>query len=231
MNRFKNLASDVINLAWPNLCLLCEQPLVQGEKHICMNCLYEMPKTDFKSFRTNLAADRFYGKIIFEKAAAGYLYQKESKVQTVLELLKYKGEKELGESLAVFTGAKLLSKGFFEYIDVIVPVPLHRNKAKIRGYNQSDWIAKGLSRISGIPYDASHLCRVIKNPTQTTKSIWERWENAQGLFKLNHPETFAGKHILLVDDVLTSGSTLCACGQVLLEVPGVRVSFFALALA
>jgi len=228
---FSNITSDIMNLAWPNLCQICEKPLVQGEKHLCMNCLYELPKTDFKSFRMNIAADRFYGKIPFEKITAGFLYQKESKVQTVLELLKYKGEKELGECLGSFAGSRIASTGFFKDIDLIVPVPLHKDKAKKRGYNQSEWIAKGLSQISGIAYDSTHLHRVVKNPTQTTKSIWERWENAQGLFELRDTEIFSGKHILLVDDVLTSGSTLCACGQAILKAPEAKISFFALALA
>lgn len=231
MSRFNNIVSDLMDLAWPNLCLLCEKPLVQGEKHLCMNCLYELPKTDFKSFQTNPAADRFYGRTLFEKTAAGYIYQKESKVQTALELLKYKGEKELGESLAGFAGARLLANGFFEGIDVIVPVPLHKEKAKKRGFNQSEWIAKGLSRVSNIPCNTDHLHRIVKNPTQTTKSIWERWENTQGLFCLKNAECLSGKHILLVDDVLTSGSTLCACGETILKAPDTKISFFALALA
>ncbi|MDD4923039.1 MAG: phosphoribosyltransferase family protein [Bacteroidales bacterium] len=231
MNWFKSIVSDVMDLAWPNLCHICEQPLVQGEQHLCMNCLYELPKANFKSFRMNLSADRFYGKVLFEKSAAGYLYQKESNIQTALELLKYKGEKELGECLAKFAGARLFSAGFFEDIDLIIPVPLHKDKAKKRGYNQSEWIAKGLSQISQIPYDAGHLLRTIKNPTQTTKTIWERWENAQGLFELRNADSIAGKHLLLVDDVLTSGSTLCACGQTILKAPQAKISFFALALA
>lgn len=231
MNHFSRIITDMMNLAWPNLCLLCEKPLIQGERHVCLNCLYEMPKAGFRSFENNLAADRFYGKIPFEKITAGYLYQKESKVQTALELLKYKGEMELGSCLAGFIGANLLSEGFFEHIDLIIPVPLHKAKAKKRGYNQSEWIARGLSQITGIPYDTGHLLRVLKNPTQTTKSIWERWENAQGLFMLRNPASFADKHILLVDDVLTSGSTLCACGKAMLEAPNSKVSFFSLALA
>lgn len=231
MSRISRILSDLMDLAWPNLCLLCEKPLIQGEQHLCLNCLYEMPKTGFKSFSNNLAADRFYGKIPFEKATAGYHYQKESNVKAALELLKYKGEKEVGSCLAGFIGAKLLAEGFFENIDLIIPVPLHKTKAKERGYNQSDWIAKGLSQITGIPYDVTHLQRVLKNPTQTTKSIWERWENTQGLFVLKNTEAFRGKHILLVDDVLTSGSTLCACGHAMLEVPECKISFFSLALA
>jgi Predicted amidophosphoribosyltransferases len=193
--------------------------------------LYDLPKSNFKSFNTNPAADRFYGKIPFVKATAGYLYQKESNMQTVLELIKYKGEKELGERLAGFTGSILTDKGFFDDIDLLVPVPLHREKAKKRGYNQSEWIARGLSRVSNIPLNTDNLMRTTENPTQTTKSIWERWENVQGHFTLRDPKVISGKHILLVDDVLTSGSTLEACGQAILKATEARISFFALAIA
>ena len=220
-----------MNLAWPNLCLLCESPLIDGERYICMNCLYELPKTEFKSNRTNPAADRIYGKIPFEKVTAAYHYQKESKIQSALELIKYKGEKELAEMLASYAGTRLQTSGFFEGIDLIIPVPLHKEKEKKRGYNQSEWIAKGLSRASGIPYDTRHLKRMVKNTTQTNRNIWERWENAQGLFGLRNPEDLSGKHLLLVDDVLTSGSTLCASGEPLLNTPETKLSFFALALA
>jgi ComF family protein len=231
MNRFAGIVSDLLNLAWPNLCLLCDRPLLEGEKHLCLHCLYDLPKTDFKSFVINPAADRFLGKIPFEKAAAGYLYQKESSIQKVLELIKYQGEKELGEELASLAGSKLLDKGFFEDIDILMPVPLHPKKAKKRGYNQSEWIAKGLSNVSGIPLDTNNLQRHIQNPTQTTKSIWERWQNVQGHFILNNPTAFKDKHILLIDDVLTSGSTLEACGQAIHKVAEAKISFFALAMA
>lgn len=231
MTLLRNTMSGIMDLAWPNLCLLCGKPLINGEHRVCLDCLYELPKTAFNSFRENLAADRFYGKILFEKATTGFRYQKESKIQMALELIKYKGEKELGEDLASYIASRLLSKAFFNDLDCIVPVPLHKDKAKKRGYNQSEWIAKGLSKISGIPYDASILQRHFKNPTQTTKNIWERWENTEGIFELKNLDSFAKKHILLVDDVLTSGSTLCACGLAVQKAPACNVSFFALALA
>jgi ComF family protein len=230
-HKLLEIGDSLLNLAWPDLCLLCGKSLIKGEKHLCLNCLYELPKTDDFSFHENAAADRFLGKISFEMATTGYHYYKESKVQTALELLKYKGDKEVGESLGEAAGNRLLSRGFFNDIDLLVPVPLHRQKEKKRGYNQSEWIARGLSKATGIPVDTSHLRRTLHNPTQTTKSIWQRWENVQRLFETNHPEAFAGKHILLIDDVLTSGSTLEACGQAILKSSESRISFFALALA
>jgi ComF family protein len=231
MNRFTDIVFDMINLAWPNICLLCDRPLVRGEKDLCLHCLYNLPISIPKSFCKNPAADRFYGKIPFEKATAGYFYQKESNIQKALELIKYKGEKELGERLAIYIGSKLLDNGFFENVDLLVPVPLHRKKEKKRGYNQSEWIARGLSKVSDIPINTDNLLRNLQNPTQTTKSIWERWENIQGHFVIRDPKVFANKHILLVDDVLTSGSTLEACGQAILKATQAKISFFSLAMA
>jgi len=190
-----------------------------------------LPTINHKSFTENAAAERFYGKIPFIKATAGFHYQKESNMQLILESLKYKGEKKLGETLGTYAGSKLLRQGFFNEIDLMVPVPLHRKKQKQRGYNQSEWIVRGLSRVSNIPFDCHSLIRIVDNKSQTTKSIRDRWENVASVFSLENPVSFENKHILLVDDVLTSGSTLEACGQAVIKAAGAEVSFFALAMA
>jgi ComF family protein len=218
-------------MAWPNLCLLCERTLMKGEQHVCLNCLYDLPAIHEDSFRENNTADRILGKMEFERATSGFRYNKDSSIQKALELLKYKGEKEIGSCLSSVSAHRLEEQGFFNGIDLLVPVPLHRFKQKKRGYNQSEWIAKGLSEVTGIPINRELLGRTVHNATQTTKNLWSRWENAQGLFELVNVEGCSGKHILLVDDVLTSGSTLVACGETLMQIPDVRISFFALALA
>lgn len=223
--------SGLADMAWPNLCLLCERPLTNGEQHVCLNCLYELPAIHEASFKENATADRFLGKIEFERAASGFRYNKDSSIQKALELLKYKGEKEIGSCLARVSAKRLHEQGFFKDIDALVPVPLHKRKQKKRGYNQSEWIAKGVGDVTGIPVNTTVLGRVVHNSTQTTRNLWSRWENAQGLFELGASDNMHGKHLLLVDDVLTSGSTLEACGQVLRQIPNIRISFFALALA
>lgn len=152
-------------------------------------------------------------------------------MQRILELLKYKGEKRPGELLGSYAGARLMRNNFFEGIDLLVPVPLHWKKKKLRGYNQSEWIAKGLSKVSSIPIDCTSLARHSENETQTTRNIYERWKNVTTIFSLDNEAAFENKHILLVDDVMTSGSTMEACGQVVLEAKGSSISFFALALA
>ncbi len=227
----KEIVAGLADMAWPNLCLLCERPLLSGERYVCLNCLYELPAIYDVSFRENQTADRFIGKIEFERAASGFRYNKDSNIQKALELLKYKGEKEIGRCLSKTATHRLDEQGFFKDIDGLIPVPLHKKKLKKRGYNQSEWIAKGLSEVTGIPIHTNLLVKTIHNSSQTTKNVWSRWENAQGLFELDTSHDFSGKHLLLVDDVLTSGSTLEACGQVLKQIPDVRISFFALALA
>jgi ComF family protein len=125
----------------------------------------------------------------------------------------------------------LYRDGFFDDIDLLVPVPLHRRKFRQRGYNQSDWIVRGLSDACGKPSNGQTLKRTIDNKTQTTRHLYDRWKNVASIFSLEQTEPFENKHILLVDDVLTSGSTLEACGQAVLNASGARISFFALAMA
>ena len=138
---------------------------------------------------------------------------------------------DLGETMGRFMAAELAATGFFRGIDVIIPVPLHPRKQKLRGYNQSECIARGVSAVTGIPIDVSSVLRRRHTETQTRKSAYERWENVDGIFLLRYPERFVGKHILIVDDVLTTGATTTACADALKDVGGVHVSILTLAVA
>ena len=126
--------------------------------------------------------------------------------------------------------AELLPTGFFEDVDVVIPVPLHPRKQRARGYNQSEWIARGVSAVTGIPIDTESILRKKNTETQTRKSVFERRDNVEGIFELQHPETLAGKHILIVDDVLTTGSTTLACASCLVDVEDIRISILTLAM-
>lgn len=227
----KSHFSDLLYLAYPDLCLICGTSLINDEPIICYDCLYKLPLTAFQSYSENPAAERFYGKIKFSYATAAFHYQKGSVIQIILEALKYKGESKVGDFLGSYSGQKLMGKGFFDSIDLIVPVPLHQMKLKSRGFNQSEIIAKGLSKACNIEVDCKTLLRKNDNKTQTTRNIYDRWKNVSSIFTVENKEVFMNKHILLVDDVLTSGSTLEACGQKVLESNGSQISFFALALA
>ena len=222
---------ELLNLVYPRLCIVCGKNLVAGEKHLCSDCLYALPRTRFHSFCHNPVCDRLAGKLPFEKASAAFHYHKESYMQILMENIKYKSNHELAVYLGKYAAGLYKQKCFFEQIDLILPVPLHKNKEKWRGYNQSERIASGIASRTGLAVDGTSLQRMVENPTQTTKGLWERGQNVKDVFKVVNPDQLAGKHVLIVDDVLTSGSTMEACGAALLNVSGVRLSFFALALA
>jgi ComF family protein len=221
----------LISLIYPNLCLVCNENLLQGEEAVCLSCLSKLPYTDYHLLPSNPIEQRFWGKFPVENATALYFFQKATAGQQLLHALKYRGEKQLGELLGRQLGSRLAETSTFRSIDLIVPVPLHPKKLRKRGYNQSECICKGISEAMQIPVNSTNLVRLIENPTQTRKGVYERWENTQGIFELTNVSAFTGKHILLVDDVLTTGSTIDACAQALLQADGVKISVATIAVA
>lgn len=226
-----NPVTDFLDLLYPNLCLICGNNLLRNENHICLSCLNAIPKTNFHLITENPIEKRFWGKVPVYRGTAFFFFQKGSPFQKLLHALKYKGNKEIGEVLGKYAAVDLLDSPDFSSIDVIIPVPLHRKKFISRGYNQSEWIGKGLSQILEKPQDTTSLRRLQENTTQTKKSVFERYENTEGIFELSDKTTLIGKHVLLIDDVLTTGSTLEACIRALLETEGIKISIFTLAVA
>lgn len=190
-----------------------------------------MPRTSFYRQKENPVERLFWGKIPVERATSYLYYRKGSDFKQILHRLKYGGQKEIGEAMGRYMAAELRSCGFFEGVDVIVPVPLHKKRLKQRGYNQSEWIARGISAVTGIPVDAYSVAREKNTETQTRKTIMERWENVDGIFILLNPALFIGKHVLIIDDVLTTGATTVACASVFDGIAGVQVSVLTLAVA
>lgn len=225
------MLKDLFHLMYPELCAVCGEALVRQEQHICMACLNAFPQTGFHTWPGNEVERRFWGKVPVERGIAFFYYDKESALQQAIFQLKYRGEKELGTVLGRYAGTALAEAGVYDAVDVIVPVPLHPKKRAKRGYNQSEWIARGLAEKINKPMDTEHLAHQTENASQTHKSLFDRYLNMQGVFALTDPLAFAHKHVLLVDDVITTGSTLEACIQALLQSPGVKVSVFALAMA
>lgn len=224
------ILNDLLNLFFPRLCLVCTNPLVKGEEHICLHCLNDLPHIHFTDLENNPVAQLFLGKIPFISASAFLVYEKGGHVQKLIHALKYHDNKELGFYLGRLAALHYLSTEIFTNVDVLLPVPLHPRKQKQRGYNQSEWISKGISSITGIPVDTSTLLRSQKTESQTHKTIFERWENVQDIFILNkHIPLLPNRHILLIDDVITTGSTLCSCAEVLLKTPGTQISLFGIA--
>ena len=220
-----------VHLFFPRQCAVCGAPLQEGEEGICLKCNMDMPRTNYHTCKDNPVERLFWGKVPLERATSFFFYRKGSDFRRILHQLKYGGRKELGEIMGRFIAAELHGTDFFHDIDLIVPVPLHPRKQKLRGYNQSEYIARGVSAVAGIPLDASAVIRKKHSETQTRKSTYERWENVDGIFHLRRPDRFAGKHILIVDDVLTTGATTTACADVFKDVEGVRISVLTLAMA
>lgn len=221
----------LFDIMYPNLCEVCGDNLQKQEQLLCLTCLHTLPKTNYHLIAENDLEKRFWGKVKIERATAFFYFQKGSPFQKILHSLKYKDNKELAWLLGKYGAVDLLESNVFKNIDIIIPVPLHSTKLKQRGYNQSEWIGKGLSEIICKPQDIETLIRTTETTTQTKKSMFERFENTEGVFKITNPAGIEEKHILLVDDVITTGSTLEACIHVLLQIKGVRVSVFALAVA
>lgn len=226
-----NPFADFFNLLYPDLCVVCAENLSRNEHCVCYNCLQALPKTNFHLIPDNLIEKRFWGKVPVLRCTSFFYFHKGSPFQKILHSLKYKNNKELGEVLGKYAAADLLDSSDFRSIDFIIPVPLHPSKLKLRGYNQSEWIGRGLSAVLEKPQDTTTLIRVRENTTQTKKSVFERYENTAGIFELVDKTALEDKHILLVDDVLTTGSTLEACITTLLAIKGIKVSVFSLAVA
>jgi len=218
-------------LLFPRLCVTCGDKLIEQEQWICLHCLHHIPRTNFHLQPENRVAQLFYGRVKIEFATSFFYFSKGSIYQSLLHNLKYKGMKELGEEIGKYFGIDLLQSADFSSVDLICPVPLHPMKEKKRGYNQSWWIASGIATQMQKPLSDNNLKRVTATETQTRKTRFERWQNVEGIFELNNPEAFAGKHILLVDDVITTGSTLEACAQAILSKTDARVSIATLATA
>ena len=226
-----NPIDDFINLMFPNLCVVCGIHLQKNEHQLCLSCLHDIPRTNYHLIVDNPIERKFWGKVPIHRATSYFFFQKGSSFQKLLHILKYQGNKEIGELLGKYAAMDLLDSPDFASVDLIIPVPLHPQKYRLRGYNQSEWIGKGISDILNKPVNTTSLQRIRENTTQTQKSVYERYENTEGIFQLCNKTELEGKHVLLIDDVLTTGSTLEACIVALLDAPGIKISVFTLAVA
>ena len=223
--------SDLIDIIFPRTCAVCGKSLSSSEQDICINCLMDLPRIgEYK--RDNTIEKLFYGIMPAERVASYIHYAKESPYNNLIHRMKYSDRPEIGERMAVTAATELMKDNFFEGVDIIVPLPLSKKKKRQRGYNQCDYIARGISKVTGIAMDNKSVVRHIANATQTHKHRDERWKNVENIFSVVDAEPLKGKHILLVDDVLTTGATLTSCGNTILAaVPDAKISIFTLACA
>lgn len=227
-SQLKNCVSSLLSLFFPDLCCVCGRILVKGEEFICLHCQSKLPKIFYHTNNT-LLKERFVNRIPCDKMFSFLYFSKEGVGQTLVHAIKYRKNRKLGIWCGAFLYKESSSSGFFEGIDALIPVPLHKKKQAKRGFNQSEAIALGVSRESGIQVDTTHLLKTKYNQSQTAKRRYDRWVNSRETFACANPEELAGKHLLLIDDVLTTGSTVEACVQCLRDIPDVKVSVLTLA--
>lgn len=227
----KGIFDEFLNLLFPPLCLLCEQALVKTERFVCTHCQASLPVLHLHEERSRMLFQKLSATLPVDEVLAYLLYQKAGSTQKLLHLLKYKNYPELAELLGRHFGARLAEKGFAGKFDLICPVPLHPKKQKKRGYNQSDYFARGLA----IPLKASLMPGVVvrtrPSETQTRKSRLERWLNVSTIFEVPDAGKIKDKNVLLVDDVVTTGATLEACAEVIFQAGCKSLSVGAIAVA
>ncbi|MFT4659983.1 MAG: ComF family protein [Patiriisocius sp.] len=226
-----SILKSILGLFYPSICPGCSKILMNGEDMICVNCLFDLPFTDIHNKINNQVEERLAGKIPFDAATALCFYQKSSTIQSLIQALKYRGNTDIGLYLGEMLGRSLSYSNRFNDIDYIIPVPLHPMKLRMRGYNQSDFIGEGVSVALNASVSNENLVRSKHTQTQTTKSIFDRWKNVSQIFECLDPDQFANKHVLVVDDVITSGSTLEGCISALTVIPGIKISVALIACA
>ena len=230
-NTFIKYFQGLADLFFPQTCAACGNVLYNNEDVLCLNCLIELPRTGFHHITDNEVARIFWGRIPLANATSFMYFTRDSRYRHVLHELKYNGRQKIGVELGRIFGLELRNTSFHK-ADFILPVPLHISKLRRRGYNQSELIAKGLSFALNIPVETGFVSRITPTKTQTKKSRYERWENVRECFKIS-PEgrlKYRDKHLILVDDVITTGATIEACGTALIEgVEGISVSVASLA--
>jgi ComF family protein len=223
--------ADFVSLLFPELCAACRESLMANEHLICTACRYNLPYTNFHLQPDNIVAQQFWGKIKLEGAYALFYFTKGGKIQNLMHQFKYKGVKQIGNLLGNIAGEQLVKNKMFNSAELIIPVPLHKKRMLQRGYNQSACFAEGLSEKLNAAVENNNLVRLTATETQTHKSRFARFENMQEVFTVKNPEKLINKHVLLVDDVITTGSTLEACGVQLLKIPGLKLSIATIAYA
>lgn len=227
----KKIFSNLLDLFYPSLCVVCDGRLTEKEQHLCLECLSQLPKTNQHLHPNNRLEEFFAGRIPFQRIAAYSYFVKEGSVQKIIHELKYKNNPKIGYYIGQLCGEHLKSSDFISNIDLLVPIPLHPKREKKRGYNQSMEICKGISDKTGIAVNNSSLKRMVNNKSQTQNSRFNRWNNVENIFSLSGKEELEQKHILLVDDVITTGSTIESAIRTILNSVDCQISIYAVGMA
>ena len=224
-----NWITRILDFISPRLCVVCGHRLAPTERSLCSVCLFHLPRTDFhQKPLDNPMAQLFWGLAPIEKAAALFYYHPHSETAQLVYRLKYNNRPDIGEDMGRMMANELQATDFFSDIDVLLPVPLASKRRRQRGYNQSEQLAIGISDITHLPIVSKVLRRKHFQQSQTTLNRWQRQENVTDTFQLKEEHLLQGKHVLLIDDICTTGATLIACANVLKDIEDIRISVLTL---
>jgi ComF family protein len=224
MQVIKNIKDSLLHLVFPQVCVGCGSDLINDNNKLCLHCHDVLPQTSFHLHSNNPVEKLFWGRLPITYATAQYYFSKGSLVQHLMHRFKYKGDKELGLFLGRLIGYQLNDTNRFKEIDALVPLPLFPSKERKRGYNQATLLCEGISDVLKKPVLKDVVIRTMFTESQTKKNRIERWQNMEGRFQLVDEPAVKSKHILLIDDVITTGATLEACGCELLKAEDVKLS-------
>lgn len=223
------LAVRLTNLVAPKQCVMCGCRLAVGEDVVCTSCNLDLPRTNYhEKPYDNEMAKLFWGRMPVEKAAALFFYRARSASSRIVYSMKYLGHPEVGELMGRMAAVEFAKSGFFDDVDLIVPVPLAKKRQRARGYNQSMEIARGVSEITRLPIVADAVVRKSFNGSQTEMNRWQRNENVEDVFTLKDGSRIEGRHVLIVDDVVTTGATVISCANELRRCGDVKFSVMSL---
>ncbi len=230
MKWYGSLLENFLHFFFPHICSGCGSDRVPNNSSLCIKCLHSLPATHFASLPGNPVEKKFYGRLPLQSAFSLFYFAHESLIQRLMHAIKYHGDKELGFQLGCLMGQALQAATRFEPA-TLIPIPLHPAREKKRGYNQAQVLCEGIQSITGWPMETKAVKRIKFTDTQTKKKRIQRWMNIEGKFAVTDPALLKNKHLLLVDDVLTTGATLEACGEMILKVPHTRLSIATLCYA
>ncbi|HTM93356.1 MAG TPA: phosphoribosyltransferase family protein [Flavisolibacter sp.] len=224
MPLLKEIKDALLHLAFPHVCEGCGTDNLQAEHLLCLRCLSSLPSTNFHMYANNPIEKIFWGRIPVTSATSQYYFTKESMMQHLMHQFKYKGNKEVGTYLGKLMGWTLVESNRFSFVDALIPLPLHKSREHKRGYNQATILCEGISSILNKPVLKNVVIRREQTETQTKKGRIQRWQNMAGRFELTNPQAIKDRQVLLVDDVVTTGATLEACGQEILKAENVQLN-------
>ncbi len=227
----KNWIESFLSLLFPRYCVVCSAVLGKGEECLCTSCNIGLPRTNYHLEEDNFMEKLLWGRVPLVRAFSWFFYYRGSEYRKIIHRLKYDGQQQVGRIMGAHLATEIIQNGFFDSIDLIIPVPLHKKRLRKRGYNQSAMIARGISDVTGIPVNNSLVVRKRNTGTQTQQTVFSRSENMEEAFFFTNKEQVKNKHILVVDDVLTTGATISACSKALENAGCWQISVITLGIA